>query len=293
MKRLMRSRTLPMIAVAAFVLLAPWVARAGGVDVTIIDGRKAKADVTLPNPLGGNFTAEFELEFERDGLQNLTVACLGLSADVLDATEIADIQGRLPHTDGTQKIDLDFAVRITVEPPAGCGLAFNNHYDVSLETDDLVYQPGSQYRLVKAPLGGTFDYVTGEVTQGSVRSRGRTGGFSEFVIIRDTQQQAHYSSDCVNQYDRLATRIQNMAISPTARHALEVDLAVSRAAYDAGNFTDAIARLASFDAHCAAYGGDALPNRWRSTRDLDNIEGDLVGHTDTLRFLMGRLAGSP
>jgi len=51
--------------------------------------------------------------------------------------------------------------------------------------------------------------------------------------------------------------------------------------------------LANFDAHCAAYGGEALPNRWHSARDLDNIEGDLVGHADNLRFLMGRLDGTP
>jgi hypothetical protein len=91
----------------------------------------------------------------------------------------------------------------------------------------------------------------------------------------------------------METRLANSAISPTARHALEVDLAVSRAAYDAGNYDEAIAHLANFDAHCAAYGGEALPNRWRSARDLDNIEGDLVGHADSLRFMMGRLSGSP
>jgi hypothetical protein len=49
----------------------------------------------------------------------------------------------------------------------------------------------------------------------------------------------------------------------------------------------------NFEAHCRAYGGEALPNRWRSARDLDNIEGDMVGVTDSLRFLMGRLNGSP
>jgi len=97
----------------------------------------------------------------------------------------------------------------------------------------------------------------------------------------------------VNTYDALEARLRNSAISLTARHALEIDLEVSRAAYDAGNLPEAIAHLANFDAHCAAYGGEALPNRWHSARDLDNIEGDLVGHADNLRFLMGRLDGTP
>ena len=86
---------------------------------------------------------EFELEFEAEGLQNLTVECLGLTADVLDATEIANVNSRLPHP-GHQAIDPAFPVRVTVEPPAACGLAFQNHYDVTFETEDLVYTPGGR-----------------------------------------------------------------------------------------------------------------------------------------------------
>ena len=286
---------IPAFALLALLLLHSAVAAAGGVVVTIIDGRKAKADITLPNPNGGNYTAEFELEFETDNLQNLTVACIGISADVLDASEITDVESRLPHPPPgpSQVIDPAFPVRVTVEPPAGCGLAFENEYEVSYETDDLVYTPGSPYRLVKAPTGGLFRYVTGSITQGSVRSRGSSGGFSEFVIIKDERANPGYEADCVNEYDTLESRLDNSSISLTARHALQTDLQVSRAAYEAGNFTEAINLLSSFFAHCATYGGEALPNRWRSARDLDNIEGDLVGHADTLRFLMGRLNGSP
>jgi hypothetical protein len=279
-----------MLAAAGFLLLQSACAFAGGVVVTIIDGNKAKADITLPNPNGGNFTAEFELEFEAIGLQNLTVECVGITANVLTPAEILDIeQHRLPHL--WQTIDPSFPVRVVVEPPAPCGLAFDDQYDVSIDTNDLVFQAGSVYRLVKAPLGGQFRYVTGAVTAGSVRVRGRTGGFSEFIMIADSQPS--YATDCRDEYDSLEARLRNASMSPTARRALETDLAVSRAAYEAGDFAEAIARLASFDAHCVEYGGEALPNRWRSLRDLDNVEGDLVGHTDNLRFMMGRLSGSP
>jgi hypothetical protein len=144
---------------------------------------------------------------------------------------------------------------------------------------------------MKAPIGGLFQYVTGAVTSGSVRSRGSSGGFSEFVMIRDSTP--NYSNDCRVEYNDLEARLRTAPISPVVRRMLETDLAVSRAAYEAGNLADAIARLATFDAHCAASGGAALPNRWRSARDLDNVEGDLIGHTDNLRFMMGRLSGSP
>jgi hypothetical protein len=258
--------------------------------VTIIDGRKAKADITLVNPNGGHYTAEFELEFEAVGLQNLTVQCLGLTAEVLDAAGIADVDARMPHT-GHQAIDPAFPVRVKVEPPAGCGLAFQDHYDVTFETGDLVWTPAGPYRLMKAPLGGPFDYVTGSVTQGSVRSRGRTGAFSEFVIIADSDPT--YAADCETKYQKLQARLDASSMSPTARQALTIDLALSRAAYEARDYTAALAYLANFDQHCIEYGGAALPNVWRSTRDLDNVEGDLVGNTDSLRFMMGRLSGQP
>ena len=145
-------------------LLYSAAALAGGVVVTIIDGRKAKADITLPNPGGGNYTAEFELEFEVANLQNLTVACIGISADVLDATEIADIEEPACRTRGRPSI-LHFrcASRSSLRRDAGCRSTTitTSRY----ETDDLVYAPFSPYRLVKAPIGGQFQYVTGSVTQ--------------------------------------------------------------------------------------------------------------------------------
>lgn len=278
-----------MIAVAGFFLLQSAIACAGGVIVTIVDGRKAKADITLPNPGGGDYTAEFEIEFETDGLENLTVACIGITADVLDAAEIADVESRLIHP--SQHVDAAFPVRVTVEPPPGCGLAFRNGYDVSIDTGDLVYQPQSKYRFMKAPLGQPFQYVTGAVTAGSVRSRGSSGGFSEFVLIREDN--AQYATDCNHEYDYLEERLRTSALSPTARRTLEVDLMRSRAAYEAGDFATAIALLAPFDGHCVEYAGEGLPNQWRSTRDADNVEGDIVGRTDNLRFMMGRLNGSP
>ena len=287
-------RNFTTFAVAGLLLLQTSLVIAGGVVVTIENGRKAKADITLPNPAGGNYTAEFEIEFEQGNVDNLTVECIGITADVLDAAEIANInQHRVPHV-GTQIIDPAFPVRVTVEPPAACGLAFNNQYDVSLDTPDLVFVAPSHYRLLKAPIGGQFKYVTESVTSGSVRSRGSSGGFSEFVMINDTAQNpSNYRIDCATEYAALRTRLDNSTISLSARRTLETDLDLSEAAYDAGDYGAAIALLSNFDGHCVDFGGAALPNRWRSTRDLDNIEGDLIGHAGTLTFLMGRLTGSP
>ena len=290
MSRRFQSPKLPAALFGACTLLATAAAHAGGSVVVTIDGNKAKADITLPVPPpgSGNYTAELELEFEAP--HNLTVACLGIDANVLSASDIVNVNGRLPNL-GTQAIDPLFPVRVVVEPPAACGLQFYYDVKVTLETDDLVYQPYSVYRLMKAPIGGMFQNITETVTSGSVRSQGRAGGFSEFVIIKDAVQ--NYDTDAIQAYDALEGRLNDPAIGLTAQLTLQTDLALSRAAYAAGNYTQAIAYIDQLDYHCAVLGGPALPNTWRSMRDLVNAEGEVVSYTGNLRFALGRLNGSP
>jgi hypothetical protein len=252
--------------------------------VTII-GNKAKADITL-----GSYTAEFELEFENP--VNLTVACLGIDADVLDASEITSIESRLPDP-ANQSIDPAFPVRVTVEPPSGCGLQFYYDAKIDFDTPNLVYSPMSSYRMVKAAVGGTapFHDLTMSVTAGSVRVRGQAGGFSEFVVVKNINP--NYASDANRTYDDLDARLDDPGIGLTAQLTLQTDLSLSRAAFNAGNYQQADAYLDDLDLHCAQLGGPALPNTWRSQRDLVNAEGEVVGFTGNLHFLLGRLAGSP
>ena len=243
--------------------------------VVIEDGRKARADITLPRPGGGTYTADLELEF--DNPQNLTVPCLGISADVLDPSN--------------QEIDPAFPVRVTVDPPPGCGLQFDNDVDIDLETDELVHVPFSPYRLMKGPIGGSFLNITGLVDPGSVRARGSGGSFSEIVIVREIVQD--YADDADAAFAALQARLNDPAIGLTARQTLETDLAVSIAAYQANNFAQAIGSLEDLDSHCGALGGPALPNSWRAQGDLVNAEGEVVSYSDHLKFLLGRLNGSP
>lgn len=281
-----RTPCLPLVA-TAMLLLEPAAAIAGSVVVDIVDGRKAKAEITLVD--GANtYSADFELEFHNP--QNLTVACVGIDADVLDAVEIADIESRLPDP-ANQSIDPAFPVRVTVEPPIACGLSFEDEVHVEFDTPDLVFAPFSPYRLMKAPLGGDFHDITASVIAGSVRSRGSGGSFSEFVMIADSLQDHAVDADAA--YDALEARLDDPAIALTAQLTLQTDVALSRAAYDADNHAQAIALLDDLDLHCATLGGPALPNVWRSARDLVNAEAEIVTLGRNIKFALGRLAGSP
>ena len=173
-------RLLTSFLLCALALCAAPCARA--TVVTTIDGNRATSEIVVENASQQQFTATLVLEF--DDVDNLTVACLGITADALEAGDIAAIQARFPNP-ASQSIDPLFPVRVVVEPPVPCGLNFRNDVQVELHTEALTFVSGSPYRLFKAPLGGPFADLTAEVLPGSVRTRSRTGAISEFVIALD------------------------------------------------------------------------------------------------------------
>ncbi|MEZ5461272.1 DUF6689 family protein [Dokdonella sp.] len=294
-----RTPLLLLLTLVAFSAMAPFGhALAGGpciVETSIVDDRKFKADICLPNPNGPDFEMGFDLEFHLDpenpgSLVNLTVPCVGFSVEVMDAAAIADVESRLPDP-ANQSIDPALPLRVTIEPPVACGLEFEDDYDAEFDADNLVWNPQSPYRLMKAPIGGSYRNITAQVDAGSVRARGCGGTFSEFVLVVDQLQD--YASETVAAFADLGITIGNAAIGPTASTTLGNDRSVSQSAFAAGNYAEAIARLDDMDAHCGALGGPALPNRWRSARDLENLEGEVVSRSGHLKFLLGRLNGDP
>ena len=231
--------------------------------------------------------AELILLFE--GAENLCAETLGLSATVVNPFDPA-FRARLP---GEAMVPLALPLVIRIEPPAnasctpgGGALAFNHTVRAEIHTHLLPYTVESPLRLYKAPLGGHFRDITDSVAPGSVRSSGRTGGFSEFLLVIDLTTPA---AAAVAKYDALAARLSNPAIDSTIRTALALDLADSRAAYDLGDFTAARVSLDTFTARVRAASSAQIPDRWRAQRDLDNIAGDLIGDAASLKFVIGQL----
>jgi hypothetical protein len=295
-----RTNLLTLLSLTLLAVLAPLPrAYAGGpcqVTTSIVGGTKFKADICLPDPDGGpDFEMSFDLEFKLDpadpsSLQNLTVPCVGFSVEVLNAAAIANVDSRLPDP-ANQGIDPALPLRVTIEPPLACGLAFDDDYDVEFKGKNLVWNAFSPYRLMKAPISGNYRDITSLINAGSVRSRGCGGTFSEFVMVVDSLQS--YASEATAAYADLGSLLTDTAIGPTAGATLTSDRSVSQSAFEAGNYTDAIARVDDLVAHCGTLGGPALPNRWRSARDLINLEGEIVARSNHLKFLLGRLNGDP
>lgn len=256
--------------------------------VVSIAGDVATAEISLDDGLGETYLATMILTFQQP--QNLTEACLGISAQLLDAAGILQTESRFPGASAFA-IDTDFPMRVLVEPPVACGLGFSNDVVIELTTPELDFVAQSPYRLLKAPVGSGFADITEALESGSVRARGRGGTFSEFVIAEDLLQ--NYALDAEFLFGRLEDEIADPDISFSARATLQLDLAVAEAAYREGQFGSARDALDTLESDLRAFAGTSVPNRWRSAQDLLDEVGELLGLARALRFELARLDGLP
>lgn len=250
-----------------------------GLGTVTISGNTVHAGINLPGIVGTELVLVFE------NAQNLTASNLGICAHLLSPLDLLAVESRLPDGGLTGLLQLPLPLMISVDPPSSGSLSFTNTYRAEIHTDLLGYTIDSPYRLYKSPHGGTFYDITNEVAQGSVRTRGSTGGFSDFIVVLDLVPSADHAAD---KYDYLAARIQNAAIGPRLRMQLASDLALSRTAFNGGDISGALSWLYTFESLVRANAGTGIPNVWRAQRDRDNIAGDLIGYADSLRFSIQR-----
>lgn len=139
---------------------------------------------TIEVKLGTQVLADLTLSF--DDASGLSPSSLGVSAELVSATS-PSLLNRLPDSQLTQ-VPGALPLLVTIEPPANGGLSFDRTVRVEVHTHLLAYTTGSSFRLFKAPLGGDFRDITDEVAPGSVRARGTTGGFSQFLVLADLRE---------------------------------------------------------------------------------------------------------
>jgi len=240
-----------------------------------VAGNTATADVDI-----GGVQAELILTF--DAVDALSADKLGIKAQLVSLTDPLLLL-RLPSASLTS-IPAALPLLITVEPPLLGGLAFNNTVRVEVHTHALPYTAGSQLRLFKAPLGGTFVDITDEVAPGSVRTRGTIGGFSEFLVLLDLRPT---SSVVAEKFSALNARLG--AVPTAQRGALSERLAAAQAAVSVGQYAAAIAALDEFRALVSQDAGGAIRNRWSTTQRGGNVAGDLLAGAASLKFSIGYL----
>ncbi|TZF88271.1 DUF6689 family protein [Cognatilysobacter lacus] len=262
------------IAFALLFVAAPF-ASAQSVPVQVsVSGNTATVVIgSQTSPL-----ADMTLAF--DSPHALTAANLGINAQLVSTTDPA-LLARLPGN--LTSFDASFPLMVTVEPPAG-DLSFDRLVHVEIHTHALTYTYGTSYRLFKAPIGGAFRDITSEVAQGSVRARGTTGGFSQFLILTDVRR----TGDVVDEkLQRLRTRIATLA--PAEAAPLEAYRAAAAQAVAEGRYDDALASLDALAARTDARAGVAVRNTWNAGGGSTNDAGEILSGVDTAKFSIAYL----
>jgi hypothetical protein len=254
------------------LLLAAPSAMADGIVDAQVQGDTLRAQIVL-----GSTTASLTVEFEN--VVGLSAANLGLSAATLNPLD----PGLLARLDPSVSIPAAFPVLIRIEPPASGGLAFSGVVSIEIYTHALHYVPGSPLRMFAAPSGGAFRDITTSEGGGSYRSGGTRGTFSEFIIVMDLNGLSTVINGKFAALSQLLTEYAAQ-MSSTAQAELQSLYSAALTAWEENALVDAIGHIEDFGVAVEQYGGDAIPNVWRSAGDLDNVAGELRALAATLRY---------
>ena len=257
------------------------------------DARAQSSPVTLPVAvdIAGNIAtvrignpaaplADLTLDF--DDATGLTPAALGIGAQLVPLTD-PTLLARFPAGSLTA-IPSALPLMITVEPPRLGGLVQRRLVHVELHTHALPYTTASPLRLFKAQLGGKFRDITESVRPGSVRTRGTTPGWSQFVVVADLRPTQQVVAE---KFAALSATLD--ALAPAEAAPLRTELDACQQAVDDGRFEDASVALDSFVARVSERAGSTIPDTWRATRDTRNLAGELLSGASTLGFSIGVL----
>ena len=273
----MKPGVLSQLLLAAALVLGSAAAVAQDLPVTVdVAGNVATARIgnTL-NPL-----AELTLTF--DDAIGLSPASLGIGARLVDITDPA-LLARLPDPQLLQPSSA-LPLLVTIEPPASGGLRFHRTGRFELHTHALAYALGSNYRVLKAPVGGNFHDTTEDIAPGSVRARSRYGGFSQFLVVADLRPTG---SVIAAKIAALRSRVATLPASEQPPFSAQLDaIETSLADHD---YANALAATDLVSERALARAGNGLLDEWRATRDADNQAGELLAGAATLKFSIAYL----
>ena len=265
------------ILLAAVLLVFGQAAMAQSVPVSVdVSGNVATVRVgTIAQPL-----ADLTLTF--DDASGLSASSLGVSAKMVNLNDFS-LLSRLPDSSLTQ-LNSAFPLMVTIEPPAAGGLRFHRTVRVEVHTHALTYTAGSDYRLLKAPIGGSFRDITDEIAPGSVRARGTTGGFSQFLVLADLRS----SQDVIAaKLGWMRARVDEL--TPAEQPAFDAYLDTVESSVAGASYSNALASLDLLRQRAADRAGQQLRDEWRASHDKVNQAGELIAGAATLKFSIAYL----
>ncbi|AXV66292.1 hypothetical protein D0907_13895 [Pseudoalteromonas lipolytica] len=273
-------KTFYIIAFALIMMLSSPVSHSTELVSVNVQGNTVEAVINLP----ANISADIILEFEN--AVGLTADNIGITAEIIDITSLNLLQ-RLPNSSNISLQAL-FPMMITIEPDTSGGFSFSGVASVDIHTHNLEYTAGTPLRFFKAPLGGEFKDITTTMGAGSYRARGSTGRFSQFIIVADLRPATVVINtkfnDLQTALNAFSSQIDSVVYSTLLQDVADINQAIMTLDY-----SSASSEVSQFINNVKANRGQAIPDVWRSSRDVDNVMGELIAYANTLRFSL-RLA---
>ena len=277
----MKYSTLPRAIkgfVAAFVLFTPLsFAQVVLPQQLSFDDNEIEATIALTNAI------EVDIKVEFDNAVGLNASNIDISAELLLPTDLS-IVNRLPSSLVTATSG--FPVVISISPKPDAGFAFEGMAMVEIYTKALHFNPA--LRIFRSHANGEFEDITQLTAAGSIRSRGNTGSFSDFMILMDLR----IPEDVIDtKFARVEQFIADNSsqISPVIMSALNAQLTFLQDDITNADYIAALSVVDTLIDLVESCNGDFMADVWRSSDDLVNVKGELLTKLHTLRFSLRTL----
>ena len=138
-------------------------------------------------------------------------------------------------------------------------------------------------RIFRSHANGNFEDITSMISAGSIRARGNTGSFSDFMILLDERSNADIVDDTFSQLNELVGQYNNH-ISSTLAITIQTSLNTLQQTLLMTDYTAALKVVEELIVVIENASGEQLSNVWRSSNDLVNMQGELLTRLRTLKY---------
>ncbi|MFT6989289.1 MAG: hypothetical protein ACJASL_001258 [Paraglaciecola sp.] len=239
-----------------------------------VDGNTLRANLQVTSIIEVDLVVEFEKSI------GLIADNVNISATLHDVRDI-EVISRISSF-GIKAIP-SFPVIISISPKADTGFAFEGLASIEIYTKSVDYNTAMPARIFRSHANGDFEDITSMISAGSIRARGNTGSFSDFMILLDERSNANKIDDTFSQLNQLFNQNINNVSSilavtiQTSINAIQQTLLLS-------DYVTALELVEELIVVSENATGQQITNVWRSSNDLTNMQGELLTRLRTLRY---------
>lgn len=240
----------------------------------LVSENKLQASISVSSTIKLDVVVEFEKS-------------LGLTADsvVIEAflIPVNDVSVLSRLTSNAVELHPDFPVLLSISPREDKGFSFEGLASVEIYTKAIDYQPGMPAKIFTAHAGGNFEDITSMVSAGSLRARGNTGRFSDFIIVLDERSLKVDAQSKLARIDQILSANQS-SINGTLLNQIQTATNALDTAVSLSNFDQALVQTDQLIHLIESLNGTQIDNVWRSSNDIANVKGDLLSVLNSLRY---------